>query len=186
MSGLYTKQERKRITELDEQLTSELNSMLPEVLFKFSKEKGFDCSIHSLHGTIGGKNNTYVDSVHSQFSDPNDFKARWIAGFVDYVGEERYSPLRTLMKDKTFRNYTLTFLERNFYRNLSARIRSKPHENLWTIWFGAGKFIWGLIIAPALRNGIWSNDVSEIRRANYNYWTVGHVLSTGNVSDVLI
>lgn len=176
---LYTKEERARLAELDEQLTGELLSMLPEVLFKFSREKDRSCSVHSLHGTIGGKNNTYVDSVHTEFSDPNDFKAKWIAGFIEYVGTDKYSPLRKLMKDKTFRNYTLTFLERNFYRNLMARTRAKPDESLWTIWFGGGKFLWGLIIAPFFTGSIWTNDVSEIRRSNYQYWTVGHVLSTG-------
>lgn len=73
---LYSEHESERLKELDEQFTNELESMLPEVLHKFSREKGKGCSVHSLHGTIGRKNNTYVDSVHSQFSDPNDFKAR--------------------------------------------------------------------------------------------------------------
>jgi len=175
----YSKQEKARLKELEEQLTSELNNMLPEVLHKFSNEKGKPCTVHSLHGTIGGKNNTYVDSVHMQFSDPNDFKAKWLDGCINHIGETRYSPMRKLMKDKVFRNYTLIFLERNFYRNLIARTRTKPDENLWTIWFGGGSFTWGLIIAPILRKGVWTNDVSEIRRTNYMYWTIGQVLSTG-------
>ncbi|GHB56234.1 topoisomerase II [Persicitalea jodogahamensis] len=171
--------EESRLLELDEQFTKELEGMLPEVLHKFSIEKGKECSIHSLHGTIGSKNNTYVDSVHTQFSDPNDFKAKWIKGFIEYVGEKRYTPLRNLLKDSTFRKYTLTFLERNFYRNLLERTRSKPNENLWSIWFGSGKFFWGLIIAPVLKFDGWTNDISEIRRANFMYWTIGHVIATG-------
>ncbi len=176
----YKKQESKRLKEIDDQLTSELKKMQSVVLYVYSKEKGFEATIPSLHGTIGGKNNTYVDSVKNQFSDPDDFKARWIRGFREYV-DNRYSPLKKLMKNKTFREYTLTFLERNFYRNLTERTRQKPNENLWSVWFGGGKFIWGLVIAPAFRDNFWSNDVSEIRRANYMYWTVGHVLTTGLV-----
>ena len=42
-----------------------------------------------------------------------------------------------------------------------------------------GKPIYGLLIAPAYRNGVWTNDRSEMRRAQYDYWTVGHVLDTG-------
>lgn len=177
--SLYTTEEVQRLQELDEKLTTELNQMLPEVLHKFSKEKGRECSIHSLHGTIGGKNNIFVDSIHTQFSDPNDFKAKWLEGFIDQYGGTSYSPLKNLLKDKTFRNYTLTFLERNFYRNILARTRVKPNQSLWSIWFGSGKFVWGLIIAPTKRGEIWTNDVSEVRRANYHYWTVGHVLATG-------
>ncbi|QOG04657.1 topoisomerase II [Flavobacterium sp. MDT1-60] len=177
--SIYSQQEIESLKQLDEEMTSELEAMLPEVLHNFSKEKGRACSVHSLHGTIGGKNNTYVDSIRTQFSDPNDFKAKWLEGFIAYIGDKSYSPLRNLMKDKTFRNYTLTFLERNFYRNLLARTRIKPNESLWKIWFGGGKFFWGLIIAPTFREKIWTNDVSEIRRANYMYWTVGHVMETG-------
>lgn len=168
-----------RLEELDEILTEELKKMEKSVLTKYSKEKGWECTIHSLHGTIGGKNNTYVDSVRNQFSDPNDFKAKWINGFIKYIGDSKFSPLRNLMKDEEFRNYTLTFLERNFYRNILERTRAKPDENLWSIWFGSGNLIWGLMISPVLREEKWTNDVSEIRRKRFHYWTIGHVLETG-------
>ena len=178
---LYSKQEIESLEHLDEEMTSELKAMLPEVLSKFIDEKGRNCSVHSLHGTIGGKNNDYVDSIRTQFSDPNDFKARWLQGLITYLGTTSYSPLRNLIKDQIFRTYTLTFLERNFYRNLLERTRSKPNESLWKVWFGGGKFFWGLIIAPVLREKNWTNDVSEIRRAKYMYWTVGHVMTVGLV-----
>jgi hypothetical protein len=32
------------------------------------------------------------------------------------------------------------------------------------------------------RKGEWTNDHSEMRRAPYVYWTVGHVLQTGLAS----
>lgn len=172
-------QDKLNLEELDEMLTSELKKIEESVLEKFSEEKGWECSIHSLHGTIGGKNNTYVDSIKTQFSDPNDFKAKWINGFIEYIGDSKYSPLRNLLKDGEFRNYTLTFLERNFYRNLLERTRAKPDENLWTIWFGSGNLIWGLLISPVIRGGEWTNDVSEVRRKRFDYWTVGHVMETG-------
>lgn len=35
------------------------------------------------------------------------------------------------------------------------------------------------MIEPVLRNGSWTNDRSEIRKANYNYWTIGHIMATG-------
>jgi len=175
----YSTEEIQILKEIDVLLTAELKQMEAEALYKYSVEKESECSIHQLHGVVGGKNNIYVDSVKMQFSDPTDFKARWIQGFIKYVGKDRYSPLRNLLKDKVFRTYTLTFLERNFYRNLKERTRAKPDENLWAIWFGGGGFVWGLIIAPAYRNKIWTNDVSEIRRSSYMYWTIGHVVSTG-------
>jgi len=181
MSSTYSNEELAVLKEIEELLTSELKGMEAEAIFKYSIEKGREVSIHALHGLVGGKNNTYVDSVRMQFSDPNDFKARWIKGFIEYIGTSKYSPLRNLLKDKVFRKYTLTFLERNFYRNLRERTRAKPNENLWAIWFGSGTLVWGLLIAPVYRSVGWTNDVSEIRRASYMYWTVGHVMNTGLV-----
>lgn len=173
------KQEALTLQELEASLTAELILHQESVLYKYSIEKERECSLPSLHGTIGGKNNQYTDVVNNQFSNPNEFIAYWVKGFVDYVGEYRYSPLRNLLKDEEFRDYTFTFLQRNFYRNLIERTRFKPNQNLWSIWFGSGNLVWGLIIAPAYRNNQWTNDVSEIRRANYQYWTIGHIMETG-------
>ncbi|MCU0352113.1 MAG: hypothetical protein MUF43_15005 [Flavobacterium sp.] len=173
------KQESLTLQELEANLTTELISLQESVLSKYSIEKERDCTLPSLHGTIGGKNNQYADVVNTQFSDPKEFIAHWVKGFLDYVGEYRYSPLRNLLKDDEFREYTFTFLERNFYRNLIERTRFKPNQNLWSIWFGSGNLVWGLIIAPAFRGNQWTNDVSEIRRANYQYWTIGHIMETG-------
>ncbi len=179
MSVSYSNEELAALSAIDQSLTSELEATRNAVIQKYSEERGQTVSIHALHGLIGGKNNTFVDSIRTQFSDPADFKARWLKGFIQYVGTGIYSPLKNLLKDSVFRDYTLKFLERNFYRNLRERTRAKPNENLWAIWFGSGKLVWGLLIAPVIRGESWTNDVSEIRRANYMYWTVGHVLETG-------
>lgn len=180
----YSKKEIQKLRELDQALTDELRSMQDEVLEIYCKEKGGDFSIHSLHGTIGGKNNTYVDSIRTQFSDPKEFKAKWLKGFIEYIGENRYSPLRKLMKIKIFRDYTLTFLERNFYRYLFERTRYKANEKLWAIWFGSSTLFWGLIIAPFKTKDSWTYNIHELRYAKYMYWTVGHVMTTGLVDPV--
>ncbi|MBN2890974.1 MAG: hypothetical protein JXL97_03830 [Bacteroidales bacterium] len=177
----YSQKEIQKLKELDRTLTDELQSMQEEVLKLHCKEKGGNFSIHSLHGTIGGKNNTYVDSIRTQFSDPKEFKAKWLKGFIEYIGENKYSPLRNLMKKKKFRDYTLTFLERNFYRNLFQRTRYKANEKLWAIWFGSSILYWGLIIAPFKTKDSWTYNINELRHAKYMYWTVGHVLTTGLV-----
>ncbi|MBF8457910.1 topoisomerase II [Kaistella sp. G5-32] len=173
------KQESLTLEELEVNLSAELIAHQEKVLQKYSVEKEKECSLPSLHGTIGGKNNQYADIVNTQFSDPREFIAHWVRGFIKYVGKSKSSPLRTLLKDDEFREYTFTFLERNFYRNLIERTRFKPNQSLWSIWFGSGNLIWGLIIAPANRGKQWTNDVSEIRRAKYQYWTIGHIMETG-------
>ncbi|GMX66233.1 hypothetical protein Elgi_55050 [Paenibacillus elgii] len=187
----------KILEEIEIKLTRSLKAMQHSVLAKADKilkEKyrhhqyyqEYETSIHSLHGIIGSKNNTYVDSIRTQFVDPNDFIARWLQGLMENEEKRKNESRRyivsndiSLLQDEEIREYTFLFLERNFYRNLMARTRVKPQDSLWKVWFGGGKFIWGLLIAPAFRNGSWTNDVSEIRRANYKYWTIGHVMSTG-------
>lgn len=84
-----------------------------------------------------------------------------------------------VLRDPFLKDYLYRFLERNFYRNFNARMRAKPDEILWQLWFGSGKLHWGLIISPALRLGQWTNDKSQMRREDYEYWTIGHVLQTG-------
>lgn len=149
-------------------------------------------SVHSFHAHIGRNNNTFVDSVRTRFGGPRDFIARWVeglhsrlddlkaAGRTGYAGRllSEQLVLRCL-EDDLLRSYTFRFLERNFYRNYRERTRQKPDDALWSVWFGSGNLSWGLIIAPAHRDNVWTNDKSQMRRENYVYWTIGHVLATG-------
>jgi len=148
--------------------------------------------VHVLHAHIGKNNNVFVDSVRTQFQSPDDFIARWIQGLNEKLsqlraaGKKGYNsqPLSEEMvlmclQDDLLGHYTMNFLKRNFYRNFLERIRAKPNEDLWSLWFGASNLVWGLIIAPARRNEEWTNDKSQMRRKAYNYWTVGHILATG-------
>ncbi len=186
------------LIELDEELTAELRGRQDDVLARVAERlgKADPPSVHSWHGTIGGKNNTYVDAVRTQFLIFNDFFAGWLHGLRKRADEDvaaqhqrsgkvTYATaalrLCSLLKDGLLRAYVSTFLERNFYRNLRERTRFKPDDELWRVWFGENKSPWGLLIAPIHAGGEWINDKSEIRRAPYDYWTVGHVLHEGLV-----
>ena len=86
-----------------------------------------------------------------------------------------------LLQDPIIRQYIELFLERNFYKQYDARVREKPAEALWQIWIGHKNQEYGLLITPRFKNGEWENDVSHIRRVEFDYWTIGHVLTTGFV-----
>lgn len=178
-----------------EHLTEVLKKDQEEVLKIYSnlrvrEGKADSCSLQSLHSTIGGKNNIFVDSIRTEFVNPNDFIAQWLKGLCDAYGEKVFDGpngkyqyiILEMMKYPICQKYINTFLERNFYRNLKERKRYKPNENLWEVWFGSNPLFWGIMISPAYRQEKWTNDVSEIRRAKYEYWTIGHILSTGIVS----
>jgi len=176
------------LKELDEELTKEIRSRQKYILEKLRIRLGEESySFQRFNGLFGGKNNTYVDSVRTQFSDFNDFYSQWLKGLIDQYEERRiWGPQKNhnaqLLKDPETESFVRLFLERNFYRNLKERTRLKPNEQLWSIWFGY-KVIFGLLIAPKYIGDQWIIDKSEIRRAEYDYWTIGHIFHEGLIDN---
>lgn len=181
----------------EEELSARLEEMREEALNRFSRIVGRESTLQQMHAHVGRNNNTFVDSVRMQFHSPEDFIARWLNGLTQQVMERKDAIARRrrfgdrkrteeiipeMLQDQFLHNYIHLFLERNFYRNFEARVRAKPDQNLWQVWFGAGKLVWGLLISPAHRFGEWTNDKSQMRRENYAYWTVEHVLETGLIA----
>lgn len=182
---LLTDEEQRK--ELIDQLSEELENRREDVLDKASRLLKRSISVSSLHGKIGGKNNDYADCLNGKYINFQDFYATWLNEFNDRCERNdvkineggSLSDLLTLFSEKEILEYTELFLERNFIKNYRARVRNKPTESLWKIWFG-DQIVHGLFIAPAkCADGSIRTDRSEIRRANYNYWTIGHVMQTG-------
>jgi hypothetical protein len=184
--------DKKFLARQERLLTSHLNNILPIVKENVESITKEDFSLLSFHAQIGSRNSLYIDGVRTKFIDSEDFIAQWLCGLVRNVerqidegtfGRGRHKGadyyLIQYLKDLSIREYVFTFLTRNFYRNFKERVRNKPDENLWSLWFGNGNLVWGLVIEPVLRDGCWTNDKSEMRRASYNYWTIGHIVSTG-------
>ncbi|WP_136221993.1 topoisomerase II [Massilia sp. Mn16-1_5] len=187
----------EKIQAKEAELTARLEALRVTALKRFSAING-PSSVHQMHAHIGRNNNIFVDSVRMQFQSPSDFIALWIAGLTRTLEEKRASILRRreygdykkrteqiipeMLQDPILQEYIYIFLERNFYRNFEARVRAKPGDELWQVWFGEGNLVWGLLIAPARRFGEWTNDKSQMRRELYTYWTIGHVLATGLIA----
>ncbi len=179
----------------EEELSARLKSMRDEALQRFQVINGAS-SLHKLHAHIGRNNNTFVDSVRMQFQSPDDFIAQWLDGLKNEIFENceaiarrrRFGDMKRtvelipeMLQDNFLKEYIYLFLERNFYRNFVGRVRAKPEECLWQLWFGPGNLSWGLFISPAHRLGEWTNDKSQMRREQYHYWTIGHVMESGLV-----
>lgn len=175
--------EEIELRDLDKEITEQLESMLPAVLKRTESILDYPIdSVQSLHGKIGGKNDKFANVAEEKFQDYRAFQRKWADGLLksfEMFGSGSSETIVELFKDDLCREYILLFLERNFYRHYNERIRVKPESELWKVWFG-NQLCFGLWIAPQqLPNGVWRIDHSEIRRAKYNYWTVGHILSVG-------
>lgn len=183
-----------------EALDARLEAMRPDALCRAAAIRGKELNIHMLHAFIGKRNTELVDSIREKFDTPEHFFARWLHGLTEECKAETTKRLQwrekhgtpvanvgifqlvRMMCDPLLREYTRLFLERNFYRNVEARVRAKPAEPLWSVWFGDNTAVWGLLVTPEFCNGRWTNDVSQMRRAAYDYWTVGHVLDEGLIN----
>lgn len=184
--------DKKYLDNKEKSMTARLKAIQDKALIRF-EEITRKNSIHSFHAMMGANNNIYVDSMNSVFLDPNDFITRWLEGLTVQVkkrveadtlkpksyGVNREFFLMHALQDTVLREYLFLFLTRNFYRNFKERVRSKPNESLWSIWFGSGNLVWGLLISPEMRNDDWAVDRSEIRRSDFNFWTIRHVMKTG-------
>lgn len=185
MAKIVNSEEQARkgiIVELSNKMSSMQFAVLQEAL-KIDKK---EVSIQSLHGLIGGKNNIYIDSVSDSFPTAKQYIAGWLNGLYNYVmNSKNPKENRTIkyLKNPLIKDYILLFLERTFYNHYNERVREKPDNSLWEVWFG-NELSHGLIIALSLiDNNHYRIDHSEIRRAPYEYWTIGHILSVGGFWD---
>ncbi|WP_405252285.1 hypothetical protein [Dokdonia sp. Asnod3-C12] len=182
--------EQNLLEEIENDLTLEIVKNRDYILEKIRVILKRDrYTFQMFNGKVGGKNNIYVDSVMTQFSDFNDFYSQWLKGVRnDYEKRTKYGSIEghnaQLLKEPKLEKYIRIFLERNFYRNLKERTRLKPNVELWKVWFGYN-VIFGLLIAPKREEGTWIIDKSEIRRADYSYWTIGHVFKEGLIDNSL-
>ena len=181
------------IQEHIDRLTTELERRQARVLALTKR------TLLSFHGAIGSKNDQYAGVINRRYQSPSDYVGAWLEGFRSELRADEqkarakgYSQpadnaaqrLRGFFRHEIVFEYLLLFLERNFFRQYHERTRAKPSEALWEIWFGDNSLTAGLFITPRYQSKRgWHNDVSEIRRTKFRYWTIEHVLTTGVVID---
>ena len=183
-------QEELARNEIIAELTNKMSSTKDAVLQEASRLDKTIISIQSLHGLIGGKNNTYIDGVSDSFPTAKHYIDSWLDGLYKFVMDQSTygknpKENRTIryLKNPLIKEYIFLFLERTFYTHYNERVREKPDDSLWEVWFG-NKLSHGLIIALSpIGNNSYRIDHSEIRRAKYEYWTIGHIMAVGGLWD---
>lgn len=106
-------------------LSNDLSAIQPVVLQKASSVLGREVNEASLHGILGGKNATHVNSGSTYFSCFEEFFACWLdAMYNDYLRRKggknpmEHAGYRNarLLRDIEIMNYTEKFLKRAFLR----------------------------------------------------------------------
>jgi hypothetical protein len=170
----------KFLSKMERDITAELKKRLEQVLADYSIIKGEAVTVQSLHGVISLNKSQNLDLVHGKWLTYDDYIAAWLMGLKDSIlSRESPSMIQQIFKIRTIREYILLFLERDFYKHYKIRIKDKPQENLWSIWFGAENLFWGMLIVPRFIDGAWENKPSHVRKVNFDYWTIGHIIHTG-------
>lgn len=167
--------------KIESEINDELKNRQENVLKEFAIIKGYDASIHSFHGTISLNKAEALDMVRGNWATHEDYIASWLSGLKDAIESGRAHMMQKMFKIEAIREYILLFLERDFYRHYKVRTKEKPQENLWSIWFGSEALYWGLLIAPRFYDDSWENKPGRIRKVEFGYWTIAHVLQTGFV-----
>jgi len=171
--------------KLIKRLSTEINSLLPEVLNKTK----FD-SVHSLNGKIGGKFNQFIDIKNEIINSSDHFISLWLQGYKDDLksqgsyaqGSSIYITYKLLQKHSVFKDYLFLFLKRVYFRNFEALSKKRPTIEDSEIYIGQNNSNYGLLITPRfVSGGFWENDKSEIRHFKKQYWSIGHILETGFV-----
>lgn len=185
-------------TKIEQDLTQKLKNLEPQVLSLIKEIWDEEVTIQQLNARIGMNNNTFVDSVRDQFVSEKIYISRWLQGLKNKVAEKEEEQkkqyngnvyknttlhflIRCLQEEKT-KEYIVTFLERCFFRRLREFSRPKPIDASWELWFGDNKLMWGIFVSPLFSLNEWRTDKSEIRKATYEYWTIGHLLEIGLIN----
>ena len=172
-----------RLAELESQVLKQL----PGVLALASYVLGRNLSVHQFHAIIGAKNNLFANIATGQYISPEAFQTEWAEKMIEYYepskkywhSDEDIPNVIRLYRDKNIRQYILLFQERNFYRWYNERIRYKPGDSMWVLWFG-DRPVFGLFVALVHESdGSIRFKEREIRKVSYEYWTIGNVLGVG-------
>ncbi len=155
---------------------------------KILQQEGDDrnINIQSLNARLSNIKDYCVDLKNKMYNGFRDCMDSFMEEFEKNSEKLTGKNDRALLDNEVINSYMRVFLEQNFYKQLNERIRIKPDTNLYEIhmgknWFGNRNGVRSLYISPRFRDGKWENDNSEIRRVKFQYYTIGHLLTSGLV-----
>lgn len=176
----------------EDEYTLELKKLEATVLPKYIKirenwdrEHGYtktsEYTIQSLNSTINCRIDGFANiKEKSYFTIESLLDVYW-----SELKKHKEDVLYDLLHDIDCLKYFELFMRRYFVRKEKELSRNKPKSKMYEVWFGDNNNCFGLMITPVYRYSfqekkyIWENDKSEIRKVDFRYWSVAHVLKTG-------
>lgn len=176
----------KYIRELKEQK----REILPKAIAEISIHDEYErySTENTLNAFIGSKTGEYLELSSEVSKSPIEYQQKWLEGlkkkaFHSKITQRNPRHLRLFKlvagDFPNFQQYLLVFLETSYLRHYEEHYKEKPKISESEYWFGANNDVFGILVTPRFRNGVWENDKSEIRKFKYPYWTISHVLETG-------
>lgn len=161
------------INKRNKEISEKLKILLPDVL----KTTGIE-NVQSLHGTIGHKNEYFIDVRNDIIYSEEEYVTTWLSGLHEAVsnipkvfrdnGNSKYFIYKLIKKNQFFRDYLYLFLQRTYLRNVNAYTKAKPKIEESEIWIGQNNANYGILITPRFNGENWENDISEIRHFKEN------------------
>ncbi len=166
--------------------TLKLQNLEPFVLPKYiqlrEKRGGTQqYNILSLNSTINGRINDFNKIKEKTYTTADAL----LDVYCCELSKQKDDILYDFVKDEQCWEYFETFIRRYFLRKQKELSRNKPRQEMYELWFGDNSNCYGLMITPVKRysyqerRDVWENDKSEIRKVNFRYWSVAHILKIG-------
>lgn len=174
------------MSKRDNEYTQELKKLESVVLQKYiqlKRERGEtqEYNILSLNSTINSRIICFAKIKELSYTTAEQL----LDVYCGELSELKDDIIYEFLRDEDCWKYFEIYIRRYFVRKEKELSRNKPKQKMYELWFGDNYNCYGIMITPVFRYSyqhnmnIWENDKSEIRKVDFKYWSVSHILKTG-------
>lgn len=174
------------MSKREDEYTLELKKLESVALNKYiqlREERGEtqEYNIMSLNSTINCRINDFAKIKELSYATADAL----LDVYCEELRKREEDIIYEFLRDEGCWEYFENYIRRYFVRKEKELSRNKPKQKMYELWFGDNNNCFGIMITPVYRYSfkekmnIWENDKSEIRKVDFRYWSVAHILRTG-------
>jgi len=179
------------MNKIKDEYTLKLKKLEPIVLSKYiqiREKRGIlqDNNILSLHSTINTRIYEFAKIKERTYTTADEL----LDVYCYELRKREDDIILEFINNKQCCEYFEIYIRRYFHRKQKELSKNKPKQEMYEMWFGDNTNCYCLMITPVYRysykekKDIWENDKSEIRKVEFRYWSVAHVLKVGLLDKV--